>query len=614
MLKKQQSKTDFQLSRYTIKIKLIGIISLIIFIALSGMIFSASVFFGKISEDTVQANNGDLANATAAWTESEIRYIQKEIYSMLPSLSSEAASRLFRQNPEFLYLGLSQNGRSFSKQLYNRRLIAANKISTGIIQRLHRSNSKSIRDTVSGRFTLFNASEQEHALLGLCQRVGSKFLVLYMDPERILRGFEVNKTVTMFMVNGKGDVILHPYPEIVQARSNFMGKKVVKQMWQSEITTGQTRYEDKGEDKVYLASYRKLSNGGYGLVAQVDTDVVFEPSRTIRNRNLIIMGIFLTIAISIVYFFAKLISGPVISLVQATNQVEKGNYDLTIKPRSKDEIGHLTYSFSNMAKGLGEREKMKEAFGKFVNKEIANQVLRGEIKLGGERKKAAIFFSDLRGFTALSENLNPEQVVKFLNAYFTEMVNCIIKTHGVVDKYIGDSIMAHWGAIGSPSNNYTENAINAGLFMRKSLIAFNEQYKGKFPFAKMGSGINTGPVISGQIGSEKRLEYTVIGDAVNLASRIESLNKPFATDLLISEDSYKEVQNIYKLALMPSIKVKGKSAPQKIYAVIGRKDDPKSPASLSELRKLLGIEVKKKSTVREKDFEILPKVAKEQTS
>ena len=607
MAKREENKAAFRPSRYTIKVKLIGIISLVIFVALSGMIISASVFFGNISSDTVQGNNQDLVNATASWTESELRYIQKEITAMLPSISKGAATQLFKRNPEFIYLGFSRNGSSFSKQAYNNRLMAADNLSKGLIQKLHRQSSKAIRGTAPGRFALFNASDGENPFLGLCVRAGGGFLVLYMNPERILRGFDIRKTVTMFMVDEKGNVILHPDTEIVKSRSNFIKKKVVKQMWQSPITTGQTRYEDG--DMAYLASYRKLSKGGYGLVTQVDTGVVFAPSRKIRNRNFIIMGIFLTLAIVVVYFFAKLISEPVIALVQATTEVEKGNYDLDIRARSGDEVGRLTYAFSSMAKGLGEREKMKDAFGKFVNKEIAEQVLRGEIKLGGERKKAAVFFSDLRGFTALSEGLKPEEVVSFLNAYFTDMVNCVLQTHGVVDKYIGDAIMAHWGAIGG-QGNHTENAINAGLFMRKALLAFNKLHKGKFPVAKMGSGINTGPVISGQIGSEQRLEYTVIGDAVNLASRIEALNKPFGTDLLISENAYKEVPNIYKLALMPSIKVKGKTAPQKVYAVIGRKDDPECPGSLAELRKLLGIVVKKEASAKdveakEEKFEVV---------
>ena len=223
--------------------------------------------------------------------------------------------------------------------------------------------------------------------------------------------------------------------------------------------------------------------------------------------------------------------------------------------------------------------------------------MRGEVKLGGERKKAAVFFADLRSFTAMSESLSPEVVVQFLNAYFTDMVDCIVQRHGVVDKYIGDAIMAHWGAIGGQGNR-SENAVNAALAMRKALLAFNKQHKGRFPLAKMGIGISTGPVISGQIGSEQRLEYTVIGDIVNLASRIEALNKPFATDLLISENTANEVKGIFKLLPMPTVKIRGKEKPQRIYTVLGRKDDPECLESLAKLRILLGIEVKKELQLR----------------
>ena len=607
--KQEQNKDSFTPSPYTIKVKLIGIISLVIFAALSGMIFSASVFFSEISETNIQENNFNLVRATAEWTESEIRYIKKETLSMLPALSAKAAPQFFKQNPEFIYLGLSKNARTFSKQIYNKKLMQVSKVSSSDIQKLHQLNKDAIRNTPPGQFTLFNASQGDQALLALCQKTRAGFLLLYMDPERFLRGFEIQKTVSMFMVNERGDVILHPDAEVVKARSNFIGKEIVKKMWQSQVTGGQSRYEDEADDTLYLASFKKLSTGSYGLIAQISTEVVFEPTRIIRNRNLILMGIFLTLAVVIVYFFAKLISNPVVSLVAATHEVEEGHYDLNISPRSGDEVGQLTHAFSSMAKGLGERERMKDAFGKFVNKEIAEQVLRGEVKLGGEKKKAAIFFSDLRGFTAISEGLSPEAVVKFLNAYFTDMVNCVLNTHGVVDKYIGDAVMAHWGAIGG-QGNHTENAVNAGLLMRKALLAFNKRYKGTFPVAKMGSGINTGPVISGQIGSEQRLEYTVIGDAVNLASRIEALNKPFGTDLLISEDAYQEVKGLFKFALMPSIKVKGKSAAQKVYAVIGRKDDPECPADLAAVRRLLGIEIKKEASAAdadaaEKKFEIV---------
>ena len=195
-----------------------------------------------------------------------------------------------------------------------------------------------------------------------------------------------------------------------------------------------------------------------------------------------------------------------------------------------------------MGIGLEEREKMKDAFGKFVNKEVAEQVLRGELRLGGERKEAAILFSDIRSFTAISERLEPEEVVEFLNEYMTRMVNCVNNTNGVVDKFIGDAIMAIWGAPVSHGNDI-ENAVNAALMMRHELTIFNQSRGGpRKPVIKIGCGINDGPVLAGQIGSEDRMEYTVIGDAVNLASRIESLTKPFGVDILISQDAYERVK------------------------------------------------------------------------
>jgi adenylate cyclase len=202
-----------------------------------------------------------------------------------------------------------------------------------------------------------------------------------------------------------------------------------------------------------------------------------------------------------------------------------------------------------------------------------------------------VFFSDIRAFTAISEKLEPEEVVDFLNQYMTRMVNCVNATKGVVDKFIGDSIMAVWGAPVSYGND-TENAIEGALMMRRELAEFNRGRGGdKKPFIKIGCGINTGPLLVGQIGSEERMEYTVIGDTVNLASRIEQLNKPFGTDILISQESYGLIKDIYRVEPMQKIKVKGKAEPQQIYAVLGRIDDPASPKDIRELRRLLGIDV-----------------------
>jgi adenylate cyclase len=148
-----------------------------------------------------------------------------------------------------------------------------------------------------------------------------------------------------------------------------------------------------------------------------------------------------------------------------------------------------------------------------------------------------------------------------------------------------------WGAPVSYGND-TENAINGALMMRNELAGFNRGRGGvKKPVIKIGCGINSGPVLAGQIGSDERMEYTVIGDTVNFASRIESLNKPFGTDILISQDTYNQVKSTFRVEPMQKIKVKGKAEPQQIYAVLGRLDDPAAPRTLEDLRRLLGIDI-----------------------
>jgi adenylate cyclase len=265
-----------------------------------------------------------------------------------------------------------------------------------------------------------------------------------------------------------------------------------------------------------------------------------------------------------------------------------------------------------MARGLSEREKIKTAFGKFVNKQIAELVLKKEVKLGGERKDVVVFFSDIRSFTEMAETLEPEEVVEFLNQYMTRMVRCITRSKGIVDKYIGDAIMAVWGAPVSTGND-AFYAVNAALMMRNELLEFNMERmeKGKNP-VHIGCGIHCGPVLSGQIGSEDRMEYTVIGDTVNIASRIEALNKAFATDILITEETAHRVAGIFRLEPMKMIKVKGKSDPMQIYAVLGRKADHDAPKNREELVKLLGSEglLKQKGvnygdTAKEEKYEVL---------
>jgi adenylate cyclase len=287
-------------------------------------------------------------------------------------------------------------------------------------------------------------------------------------------------------------------------------------------------------------------------------------------------------------------------LTGAAEQIEGGQFELALEPKTRDEIGALTVSFDRMSKALG-------IFGRFTNREIAVRAMRGEIKPGGLPKNATVFFSDIRSFTEKSENFTKEygdeasdRIVLWLNAYFTRMVACVEKTGGVVDKFIGDAVMAHWGTAYT-SGSAAEDAFNcvrAALMMRTSLVEMNRGRSAgdpRNPPIRIGCGINTGVVTAGQIGSSRRMEYTVIGDPVNLASRTEALNKPLGTDILVTENTWTLIGERLITEEMPPVTVKGKEAPIRLFAVIGLKDEtPETgiggPKTLAELRELLGIE------------------------
>ncbi len=194
------------------------------------------------------------------------------------------------------------------------------------------------------------------------------------------------------------------------------------------------------------------------------------------------------------------------------------------------------------------------------------------LTLGGNKQEVTILFSDIRNFTNMSEQMQPEQVVELLNEYFQAMTNVIFGHEGTVDKYIGDAIMAVFGApVSSPDDPV--RAVRTGLDMLSALDLLRAKWEsqGRSTF-KIGIGVNTGEAIVGNMGSTQAMGYTVIGDAVNLASRLEGLNKELGTSLLISEATYERVRDYVEVKEFSGIKVKGKAEEMKVYAVQGLKD------------------------------------------
>ena len=217
------------------------------------------------------------------------------------------------------------------------------------------------------------------------------------------------------------------------------------------------------------------------------------------------------------------------------------------------------------------RQYIRSTFSRYVPDHVVDIILDRKLQLGGEEKTVSVLFSDIRGFTAMAEEFRPVEVVHFLNRYMTLMTDAVFEYEGTLDKFIGDAIMAIFGApISGGVADDAKRAVFAALKMREKLEEMNRSRTRKGQKSiKIGIGIHTGEVVAGNIGSERRMEYTVIGDTVNLCSRIETLNKEFGTDILISRRTYDLTKKYLKAREIPDVEVRGKREPATIYAVIG---------------------------------------------
>lgn len=250
--------------------------------------------------------------------------------------------------------------------------------------------------------------------------------------------------------------------------------------------------------------------------------------------------------------------------------------NLTIVPLA--HVGGNTIGCMLILEDITNEKRLRGTMARYMTKEVADKLLEeGESALGGQITKASVLFSDIRSFTTISERLGAQETVRMLNDYFSIMVDIILDSGGILDKYIGDAIMAVFGAPFSGPED-ADNAVRAGIGMLTALRRFNQDREGLgLQPIQIGLGINTDEVLSGNIGSIKRMDYTVIGDGVNLASRLEGANKPYGTQLLLSEFTVRELKGTYTLREVDIIRVKGKSEPVSVYQVLDHYDASSLP-------------------------------------
>jgi class 3 adenylate cyclase len=266
------------------------------------------------------------------------------------------------------------------------------------------------------------------------------------------------------------------------------------------------------------------------------------------------------------------------SIVRGAEAVESGNLDTRIEIASRDEIGRLAASFNRMTEGLRMRDFIRDTFGRYVGRRVAEQLIQSRDLLteGGDRREVAVMFCDLAGFATLSERVEAQRLVQFLNAYFSLIARQIAATDGIIDKYIGDAVMAYWCPPFVPQDQVALRSADAALLclgQRPALTtASREIFDGGVQAydPRIRIGIASGQSITGSIGAEKRRNYTVIGDTVNLASRIEGANRLYRTTNLVCGKTADAIRANFELREIDTVGLPGIDVPQALFEIIGR--------------------------------------------
>jgi adenylate cyclase len=284
-----------------------------------------------------------------------------------------------------------------------------------------------------------------------------------------------------------------------------------------------------------------------------------------KGPILVMTLVMMTVGLAIAAFLGIRFSRPISLLVAATEAIGKGDYRHRVELNRKDELGNLATAFNQMGEELFRHTLTRQSFGKYVGEDVLEMILADPEKmwLKGHKNDATILFADIRGFTAYAENRDPEAVVEMLNTYFDIATRAILDYGGYVDKFIGDCVL---GVFGVPvfRKDHVERAVRAAMDLMAAL--HRQSIHGNPLLSSVGVGIHTGPIVSGNIGSQAKMEYTVIGDTVNLASRLSGLAAP--GEILVTDAVFENLRELVRVEPAGTRAIKGKAAPVETFRVL----------------------------------------------
>lgn len=576
--------------RVPISVKLITITVLILLAVTVPIALVTSSYFEKVARQREESINVDYAAARAMEVEHVLTNMVEKVrasgvllyrLSTDPALANKEAPEVQSQEAEVLR---DKNLLNLEVQAIDGTLVAKKtkdeKVNFGEIRLKQNFPIQNVRN---GQIEIQSASFKGGTAMftlgiPLIKDADGKIThiaVADIDLSAVQAGLAEPGERSYFLTDRRGVLLAHSEESLAFDHKDLSTAEIVGLANDPKsLPRGQRQLPDPFSGRSVYAAYARTSFG-VSAISQIPEEIVLEPAKQVRRKVFLIGGIVLSAALFVVFLFSMTLTSPLEKLVRLIEVVRGGNFDVRaaeqVKSVFKDEVGDLASAFDHMTEGLKERDKVKGLFSKFHGSSVMDDLMQNDVTLGGTRRDVVVFFSDIRGFTAMSESAPPEEVVEMLNEYFGMMVGIISAHNGVVDKFIGDAIMAIWGAPKS-SGHDAQDAVKACLMMRKGLEEFNQKRiaAGKNTLM-IGMGLHAGPAVSGTIGSSERMEYTVIGNTVNTASRIEASTKAFGTDLLVTDDVLQLVGDNFKFEYAGAAEVKGRSEALRMHKVIGYK-------------------------------------------
>ncbi len=582
-----EMQNEFRPSRWTIRIKLLLIILSILAFSLSAVILLATYFFKDDAEKRVQESNVAIVNLTSQKIRSEFSAVSFSLRSFANiqfssssrDLKARTLQELFTNQPDFIYIALmDESGMIPEKEFLNPKYAEENDLELSSFVPVNRNFAQEYKKSLYGTNVLFNPSPGfVSPILGFAipwSYAGKSHLILvYIDSIQFLKTFQVQETGITYLVSDSGQVLVHPDTMLMVESASMSDEAIVRKLMESKLDNGQVKYRDK-HNKEQLGSFRKLWDYGVGIVSVIEADKAFEEVFNIQRRNLIFLFLVLNIAAVVVFVYSRTISNPIQMLVGATREVEKGNFRVPIEPQSGDEVGVLTNSFRAMALGLEEREKVKSILGSMIDPVVVQEAMKDlqALKRGKEETITA-FFSDVAGFSTISEQLTSVELAGLLNEYLSAMTLILKKYEGVLDKYIGDAIVAIWNAP-VPVENHPIKAGYASLEMIQKLNELRDYWTKNNLYSRDAQtmdariGLHVGPAKVGFMGTDALASYTMMGDTVNLAARLEAAGKDYGVNILVSETFHNLVKSELFTKKLDLVRVKGKNEPVYLYELV----------------------------------------------